>query len=40
MVIRHRVSHRLPTAALVTEGIASVDSPWTTSWWDEAAFRP
>ena len=29
-LIRHRVSHRLPTAALLTEGIASVDSPWKT----------
>jgi len=29
-LIRHRVSHRLPTAALLAGGIASVDSPWKT----------
>ena len=27
---RRRVSHRLPTAALLSEGIAPVDRPWKT----------
>ena len=29
-MIGHRVFHRLPTAALLSEGIAAVDSPWKT----------
>lgn len=29
-MVRPRVSHRLPTAALLSEGIAPVDRPWKT----------
>ena len=37
---RLRVSHRLPTAAVLTEGIASVDSPWKTLLGKTKAARP
>ena len=37
---RHRVFHRLPTAALLSEGIAPVDSPWKTLLGKTKAARP